>query len=257
MKRTRTVLAVPMLALATALTLGACGGSGGSGGSGGDASPGSKTADDAKDKPKASAAPEKTADAAAELDRFVLSKSEVKGFTVREPAKGYVFATSQDQVKLDKPVCAPISYATNQLPLGNPQAHVTRVAAEVAGSATFTYITLATYADGKAKTALAGLSKAIDSCGNGFTATSGKTASPHSSVTAEPAPSPKGADEAVAFRTTIKHQGVTHTLRTQAVRYGDKVALYYAVDAMAFTQSRPGNAKIATAVMEAQNGKLG
>ncbi|MBM7169950.1 hypothetical protein JQK87_16300 [Streptomyces sp. G44] len=250
MKRTRTVLAAPTLVLATALALSACGGSGS------DAGPGSESADDGKDRPKASAAPEKTADAAADLDRVVLSKTEVKGFTVRKPTTKYVFATAQDQVKLDKPVCAPISYATNQLPLGSPNAHLTRVAAGGEGPGAFTYVTLATYAGGEAKAALAGLSKAVGSCGDGFTATSGKTASPHSSVTAEPAPSPKGADESVAFRTTIKHQGVTHTLRAQTVRYGDTVAVYYAVDAMAFTQARSGDAKLAAAVMDAQNAKL-
>ncbi|MET9548200.1 hypothetical protein ABZY36_23250 [Streptomyces sp. NPDC006627] len=244
MKRTRTALAAPALVLVSALALSACGGSGSADGSSKD------------DKPKTSASPEKTTDPAAELDRAVLSTSEVKGFTVRKPTKKYVFAASQDQIKLDEPVCAPISYATNQLPLGTPKAHLTRVAAGAEGPGTFTYVTLATYANGEAETALAGLSKAVDSCGNGFTATSGKTNSPHTSVTAESVPAPKGADESVAFRTTTKHQGVTHTLRAQTVRYGDTVAVYYAVDAMAFAQTRPGNAKVATAVMDAQNAKL-
>ncbi|MBW5422633.1 hypothetical protein GKQ77_13850 [Streptomyces sp. BG9H] len=241
-------MAVPVLTLVSALALGACGGSGSDSDSG--------SSGDSKGKPDASAAPEKTSDPAAELKSAVLSKSEVKGFTVREPQEKYVFATSQDNVKLDKAVCAPIAYATNQLPLGSPKADLTRVAAGAKGPGVFTYVTLSAYERGEAKATLAELSKAIGSCGNGFTAKAGRTTSPYSSVTAETAPTPKGADESVAFNVTTKFENVTHTLRARTVRYGDTLALYYAVDAMAFTQARPGNPEIATAVMDAQNAKL-
>ncbi|MFK4067615.1 hypothetical protein [Streptomyces sp. NPDC029674] len=206
------------------------------------------------DKPKGS--PDKPADPVAELRRAALAKSEVKGFTVKKPDQEYAFATSQDEVKLDKAVCAPLAYATNQLPLGTPKADLVRLATGAKGPGDFTYITLATYSNGEAKTTLAGLSKAIRSCGSGFAAKANGNTGSYASVITESAPTPRGADESVAFRVTTEYKGVTHTMRARAARHGDTLALYYAVDGMAFTQARPGNAKVGEAVVEAQSAKL-
>lgn len=245
MKRTRTALAATALALLSVTALSGCGGSD-SGSS--DASNGS--ADKAKESPS------KPADPAAELSRTILSKNDVKGFTIKKPDAEYAFATSQGQVKLDKPVCAPIAYATNQLPLGTPKADLVRLATGAKGPGAYTYVTLATYAKGEAQATLADLSKAIRSCGAGFAAKADGNTGAFSSVTAETAATPDGADESVAFSVTTKHEGVTHTMRAQAARHGDTLALYYAVDGLAFTQSRPGNARINKAVVDAQSAKL-
>ncbi|MGW2228053.1 hypothetical protein [Streptomyces formicae] len=249
MKRTRlTQAAAPVLALLCAAALSGCGGS--DSGSGSDGAEGG-------DKSGPSGAPEKTADPAADLDRAVLTKDEVKGYRIDKPSQKFVFAKSQGEIKLDKAACAPLAYAMNQVPLGSPKADVTRVAAGAKGPGTFTYVTLTTYEKGAAKTALVELSKAVGACGGGFTAKAGKTSNPYTSVAAETAPTPSGADESVAFKATTEYQNVTHTLRTQAVRHGDTLAVYFAVDGVAFTQSRAGNAKIATAVVDAQSAKLG
>ncbi|QEU92556.1 hypothetical protein [Streptomyces kanamyceticus] len=252
MKRTRLTqaAAAPVLALLCAAALTACGGSD----SGSDSSDGSK---DSADKSGTSDAPEKAADPAADLDRAVLAKDEVKGYRIDKPAQEFVFAKSKGEIKLDKADCAPLAYAMNQLPLGTPKADAIRVAAGAKGPGAFTYVTLATYEKGAAKTALAELSKAVSACGGGFTAKAGKTTNPYSSIAAETAPAPAGADESFAFKATQKYQNNTHTLRAQAARHGDTIALYFAVDGLAFTQSRPGDAKIATAVVNAQSAKLG
>ncbi|MEV0257667.1 hypothetical protein AB0H82_25840 [Streptomyces sp. NPDC050732] len=250
MKRTRTALAATALALLSVTALSGCGDSG-SGSSASDSSDASNGSAD-----KAKGASEKPADPTAELNRAALAKSDAKGFTVKKPDAEYAFATSQGQVKVDKAVCAPIAYATNQLPLGPPKADLVRLATGAKGPGDYTYITLAAYSNGEAKTTLAGLSKAIRSCGAGLTAKADGNTGSYSSVTPEPAATPSGADESVAFRVTTKHEGVTHTMRAQAARHGDILAVYYAVDGMAFTQARPGNAKIGKAVVDAQSAKL-
>ncbi|MET8689154.1 hypothetical protein ABZV77_33605 [Streptomyces sp. NPDC004732] len=247
MKRTRTALAAPALALASLMVLSACG----------DSDSDSSSADSSAGKSEESAkSPEKTADPAAELRRAALTANDVKGFTVKKPEKKYAFATSQDQVKLDKSVCAPLAYATNQLPLGTPKADLIRLATGSKGPGDYTYVTLATYASGEAKTTMADLSKAIRSCGTGFAAEANGNKGGYSSITAETAPKPSGADESLAFRVTMKYEGVTHTMRAQTARHGDTIAVYYAVDGMAFTQARPGNAKIGKGIVDAQSAKL-
>ncbi|MEU6819060.1 hypothetical protein ABZ921_00425 [Streptomyces atriruber] len=245
MKRTRTALAAPALALASLMVLSACGDSD------------SSSSDSAAGKSEESAkAPEKTADPAAELRRAALTANEVKGFAVKKPDAKYAFATSQDQMKVDKPVCTPLAYATNQLPLGAPKADLVRLATGAKGPGDFTYVTLATYGSGEAKTTLAELSKSIRSCGAGFSAEAKGNKGGFSSIAAETAPEPSGADESLAFRVTTKIEGITHTMRAQVARHGDTIAIYYAVDGMAFTQDRPGNAKVGEAVVAAQSAKL-
>ncbi|MEU5894666.1 MULTISPECIES: hypothetical protein [Streptomyces] len=250
MKRTRTALAAPALALVSALTLSACGDSDSSSSSSEDTSASSGTSEES------AKSPEKPVDPAAELRRAALTENDVKGFTVKKPDKKYAFAASQDQMKVDKAACAPVAYATNQLPLGTPQADLIRLATGAKGPGDFTYVTLATYGDGEAKTTLADLAEAVRSCGTGFSAKAGRNTGSYSSITAETAPEPNGADESLAFKVTTKYEGMTHTMRAQAARHGDTIALYYAVDGMAFTQARPGNAKIGKAVVDAQSAKL-
>ncbi|MEV7195328.1 hypothetical protein AB0N81_26510 [Streptomyces sp. NPDC093510] len=252
MKRTRTALAAPALVLVATMALSGCGDSD----SDSSSSDSSDSRSDSKGSAKSPGSSEKTADPAATLSRAALTKNEVEGYTVKKPDTKYAFATAQDQVKLDKAVCAPLAYATNQLPLGTPKADLIRLATGAKGPADFTYVTLATYASGEAKTTLADLSKAVRSCGTGFSAKANGNSGSYSSVTAENAPTPSGADESLAFRVTTKYKGVTHTMRAQAARHGDTIAVYYAVDGMAFTQARPGNAEIGRAVVKTQSAKL-
>ncbi|MFJ2773627.1 hypothetical protein [Streptomyces sp. NPDC087300] len=248
MQRTRTAVAASVLALLSVAALGACSGS--------DAS---DDGSDAKSAP--STAPEKkTQDPAAELGEAALGKSEVSGYTVRKPDQKFAFAGSKDQVKVDKAACAPLAYAMNQFPLGTPKADLTRVASS--GGKTvgaFTYVSLAAYGNGggDAKAAFAGLTKAVGACGAGFTAKGGQSSTAYDSVAPETAPVPAGADESTAFKATTRYEGVTHTMRTQAVRHGDTLAVYFAVDGMALVEKRSGDAKVAAAVLKAQNAKLG
>ncbi|MER7401701.1 hypothetical protein ABT373_04240 [Streptomyces sp. NPDC000070] len=233
MKRV-TLAAVSLLALASALT--ACSGS--------DDAPASSPS-----APKA-----KPVTPAQRLAKVMVEKDDLPGYNVSEPEAQYAFAKSSDEVTVDKPGCTPLAYAMNQLPLGEPQADLTRSAVAGYGEAT-TNITLASYEPtAKAESTLAGLAKAVPQCGDGFTAKAGKNTTVYDSVTAE-----KGTTTgAVAFRSTMTFQGVTHTLHTEAVRHGDVLAIYFSVNGFAIADSiRPSDAKLPANIVKAQNAKLG
>lgn len=102
------------------------------------------------------------------------------------------------------------------------------------------------------------MTKAVSTCAGGFTAKGDKASNVYESVASETtgtAPTP-GADKSLAFRATTKYQGDTHTVRTQATLHGDTVAIYFAMDGAAFTQSRDGNGKVFSAVVKYQEKKL-
>ncbi|MGK5697587.1 hypothetical protein ACSNOJ_32665 [Streptomyces sp. URMC 128] len=236
----RAALAVSTLSL---LSLTACGGS---------ADPDSATGE-----PRPTATRAKQATPAERLAKLMITKADVPGLDVKATSRDkgddkYVFAKSPDDVTVDKPACAPPAYALNQLPLGEPQGDLTHF---VPQNSKFTYITLTTYAPGKAASAFAGLAEGVDACGGGFTAKANGTTT-YDSVTAEE-PVAKAGDESLAFRATMPFQGLTHALHAQAVRKGDVVAVYVSVDGMAMVQDRPGDAKLPPAVVKAQNKKLG
>ncbi|MFH9986045.1 hypothetical protein [Streptomyces luteogriseus] len=230
----RAALAVvTVLALTSALT--AC--------SGGDDTPSS-----APTTPKA-----KQITPAQRLAKAVVTEDDLPGYNVSEPEAQYAFAKSSDELTVDKPGCAPLALAMNQLPLGEPQADLVRTAGAGYGKES-TYITLASYEPAaEAESLLAGLAKAVPECGDGFTAKAGKNTTAYGSVTAE-----KGTTTgAVAFRSTMTFRGVSHTLRTEAVREGDVLAIYFSVNGFAIADStRPSDAKMSANVVKAQNSKL-
>ncbi|MZF86799.1 hypothetical protein [Streptomyces sp. SID5643] len=187
------------------------------------------------------------------LAEVIVTKDDLPGYNVSEPEAEYAFAKSSDEVTVDKPGCAPLAHAMNQLPLGEPRADLTRSAGAGYGK-TSTYITLAVYEPAaEAESVLAGLTKAVSECGGGFTAQAGKNSTVYDSVTAEKGTVPG----AVAFRATTPFRGITHTVRTQVVRDGDVLAVYFSVNGFAFADSRrPSDAKTPANVVKAQNSKL-
>lgn len=236
----RPALAVSTLLSLTALA--AC-----SGGDSDDAKPASSSS--------ASSAQAKQVTPAERLAKMLITKSEVAGYDLNKPSTEYAFAKSADEVTADKAACVPLALAMNNLPLGDPQADVQRVAIKGYQDA-FTYVMLTAYeSTAKAESAVAGLTKGVAACGGGFTAKAGANSSTYETVTAEKAAS--AGDESLAFKSTMTFRGVTHTLHTQAVRSGDVVAVYFGVNGTAIANSRPSDGKLATVVVKAQNARLG
>ncbi|MEV0170934.1 hypothetical protein AB0I00_07380 [Streptomyces sp. NPDC050803] len=211
---------------------------------------------DAKPSPSSSSSAQARQMSPAErLAKVMVTDADLDGDAVQELESEFVFAKSQDEVTLDKPVCAPLAYAMNQLPLGDPEADLARYTSGAEGAAT--YIALAAYGtEGGASSAMAGLSKAIDSCGGGFTAKANGNASAYDSVAAEKATA-AGGDETLAFESTMTFQGTTHVLHIQAVRTADLIAVYFAVNGRAIAEARPSDAELAEKAVRAQNEKLG
>ncbi|WP_258308286.1 hypothetical protein [Streptomyces sp. NWU339] len=243
MKRTAPLAAASAAALALTSVLTAC------------SSPEpDATVAEPESSPSASRAKELTPDQ--QLAKLMVAEADVSGYNVEPPSDDFVFAKSQDDVTVDKPACAPLAYALNQLPLGEPKADLTRVLSNMGSEPNdaHTYITLTTYASGGAKTALADLGKAVDACGSGFTAKADGT-SAYDSVTAEE-PTEEAGDETLAFASKMTFRGATHTLHTQAVRNGDVLAVFFSVNGLAIANSRPSDAKLEPTVVKAQNAKL-
>ncbi|MEV0639656.1 hypothetical protein AB0I77_32920 [Streptomyces sp. NPDC050619] len=214
--------------------------------SAGDSDAGAKAANSPSSPRAKQASPEER------LAKLLVTKADAN-YTVTKPVKGDALAASQEEMRVDKAACTPLAYATNELPIGEPEASLTRVAKN--SSSMSTYITLATYADGKAATAMKELSQATAACTGGFTAKSDSGSNKYDSVTVETAPS--GGDESVAAASTFQFR-YPQTIRTQTFRFGDTIANYFTLDVSAFVQSpRPGNAKIPADLVKAQNAKLG
>ncbi|MER5222128.1 hypothetical protein [Streptomyces flaveus] len=213
----------------------------------------------AEDKPKASATQAKGPSPAERLAKLMVTQAEIGGgYKVEKSTLDteYTFAKSQDEVTLDKAVCAPLAYVTNQLPLGEPQAFLTHHASINTLTKGSNYITLNAYEEeSKAESAMAGLSKAVDSCGAGFTAKANGNSGKQDTVTAEKTDA--AGDESLAFKSTMTFKGITHTMHGAAVRSADVVAVYYSVNGGALLKSYPSDAKIPAAVLKAQNAKLG
>lgn len=187
------------------------------------------------------------------LAELMVHPADVDGFSVNKPDAQFAFATSPKEVKVDKPACAPLAYAMNQLPLGAAQADLTRVVSKGLPSPD-TYITLTTYKAGDAQSALTDVGKAVASCGDGFTAKAKGGTSTYGSVTDEKVAA--AGDETLGFKATMTFRGASHTVHTQVVRQGDVLGVYFSVNGMAIAKAEPSDAKLPTAVVKAQNAKL-
>jgi hypothetical protein len=238
MKRT-PLAAAAALSFAVALT--ACGGS--------------DKGTDTAGKPETSASPTKTLSPAEQVAHLMVTTAEADGYAIAKPSTDFTFAKSQDEVTVDETACASLAYAMNQLPLGKPQATLTRTAKADKADDSTTYITLSTYASGAAQTAMADLSKALKPCADGFTAKANNSSNPYDSVTKETALA--SGDESLAFAATFTANGATQTARTQVIRVGDTVVTYFSLDTSALVGGGSGDAKVPTGLVKVQNAKLG
>ncbi|MER6835469.1 hypothetical protein ACWIG2_17910 [Streptomyces cellulosae] len=232
---------VPALAVLCLAALTACGGGG---------EPENSTGE-----PRPSATRSERAAPAERLAGLMVTPAEVKGFAVKPYDDRFALAESASEMSADTPACAPLALALNQLPLGEPQADLTRSLDSESEGAPDTYVTLTTYAPGGAQAVLADVKKAVAACGDGFTAKGSNGSTVYEAVAAEDV-APAG-EETVGFTATTSFQGVSHTLHTQVVRAGDVVGVYFAADGMAMVTGRPSDAKLPPAVVKAQSAKLG
>ncbi|MFE2515556.1 hypothetical protein [Streptomyces mirabilis] len=173
------------------------------------------------------------------------------GYSVRDfslAKEKSAFATTPDRITVDRGPCHPLATVLNQLPLGRPQAFLTRIVSpeKSLGAATegavgaaakeataVTYVTLAAYDRGMATAAMDTLlARGVDSCRLGFTAraVNGATRTYHS-VAGEEAGT--AGEKALAYRAATT------------------------VDGAARVDGEPRGPRVPAAVFTAQNAKLG
>ncbi|MFF5367003.1 hypothetical protein [Streptomyces sp. NPDC013187] len=204
--------------------------------------------------PGATASPKRQPTPAQRVTALLVARADLgTGWSVREfdPTKGKsVFARSAREITGDGP-CIPLAAMTHQLPLGRPQAFLSRVVSTEEAPGTRIYVTLATYDQGMAMTAMDTLlGDAVQGCSLGFTV----KANGHGELyyPFEPEETPDAGDEALAYRGMITEKGGgSRPIRTTVVRHGDEIAVYTAVGGAYI--ARPA---LLTPVIEAQDAKL-
>jgi hypothetical protein len=227
-----------------------------------------KDSDDAKES-ASSSAPAAKALTAADLEKLLLTQSEIKGFKVASGDD--TMPKSKDQVKTDKAQCAPLAWATAGLAPGDTDANASNSLTEdktsKATSPTdideadiedalkvrLTFVGLSSYEGDGAQKAMKAVSDGVTACsgGYGFPAEGEKT-----KVTKVAAEKGSGSgDETVAFSSDIDVDGEgTATFHTEVVRSGNTIATFYTVDFASLASGEP--AEIPAAVIEAQVAKV-
>ncbi|WP_306962269.1 hypothetical protein [Streptomyces afghaniensis] len=209
----------------------------------------------AQGKPGATASPARQPAPAERVAGLLVTPADLgTGYSVREsdPAEGKsVFARSAQEITGDAP-CTPLAAMTHQLPLGRPQAFLSRVVTTEEAPGTRIHVTLAIYDQGRAVTAMDTLlADAVQGCSLGFTVRANGTSERYEPF--EPEDTPAVGDEALAYRGVITVEGgASRPVRTTVVRQADVIAVYTAVGG-AFI-GRPG---LLAPVIEAQDAKLG
>ncbi|MFF8024157.1 hypothetical protein ACFZDJ_24225 [Streptomyces sp. NPDC007896] len=145
---------------------------------------------DAADEPTPKASRAKEPGPARRLATQMITAADLgHGYSVRDfsvAKEKSAFAETPDRITVDRGPCHPLAAAMNQLPLGRPQAFLTRVVSSEKSVGTpaeksvgtpaeettaVTYVTLAVYDRGMATAAMDTLlARGVDSCRLGFTA---------------------------------------------------------------------------------------
>ncbi|MEV4941167.1 hypothetical protein [Streptomyces zaomyceticus] len=246
--------AVAATAVSFALLVTACGG-------------GDKSEDKGKGgAPSASAtttgAPAAKALSAAELDKLIVEKADLKGYQVQKA--GAEDVVTADKVTTDKASCAPIAHAMSFISPGSPAASAERkVLAEPKKDASakpedalagalgveVTAVTLGSYEGQGAQEAFASVKKAGAECAGGFSVVHLKESTKVSKVAPE---SVTAGEEAVAFTVTSDLEGEAFTSKLVVFRKGNTLASFSTI-----SFAPGGVAALPQALVDAQAAKLG
>ncbi|MBC2900856.1 hypothetical protein [Streptomyces cupreus] len=229
----------------------------------------SEESDDSKstDAGKSSASPAQAAKAlsAAELEKLLLAKGDIKGYKVETGDD--TLPKSKTEVKTDKAECDPLAWATAGLAPGDTEANASNTVAEdKASSATaapdsvedafninMTFVGLSSYEGDGAEKAMKAVTDGIAACSGGYGL---KAAGENSKVTKVASAKASGqGDESVAFAEDVDMDGEgTATFNTEVVRKGNTIATFYTVN---FASLGTGKAaEVPAEIVTAQLGKI-
>jgi hypothetical protein len=231
-------------------------------------SEGSDDAKDAKESAAESSAPAAKALTAAELEKLLLAKGDVKGYEAESGDD--TLPKSKSEVKTDKTQCDPLAWATAALAPGDTDANASNTLTatptaskdpselsetdiEDAFDVSITFVGLSSYDGDGAEKALKAVSDGVTACSGGYTL---KAEGENGKVTKVTTAKSSGAgDESVAFAEDVDMDGEgTATFLTEVVRKGNTVATFYSVNLAALSDG--SKTEIPAAVVEAQVAKL-
>ncbi|MGW9401305.1 hypothetical protein [Streptomyces sp. NPDC055642] len=258
----RTALAASAAALALFAT--ACGGSSDDGGASGDDKAGAD-----RSAPADASAPAGDALTTAELEKVALAQADVENgkVTTKVPAKDDI---AKDQVTTDDKACLPLVHAQAAVAQGEAAANVKRswtgqeeAPSESAGpdgqdmidvQVNKIMLNVASYEDGGAEQALAGLNAAAEKCAGGFTAAVGSDEMRIAEVTTTAAP--EGGDEAIAVTLGVATGAdASAPMKVIVVRKGATLASFSVVNFSAMMTG--ADFEVPADIVAAQVAKLG
>ncbi|MEV2212866.1 hypothetical protein AB0H86_15685 [Streptomyces sp. NPDC050997] len=241
-------------------------------GCGGDSDDADASADSNKPASSPTAASAAKALSAAELEKLLLTRSDIKGYKVASGDD--TLPKSKSQVKVDKAECAPLAHAMAALAPGDTDANASNSlteepAADAASKApediteedfesafkvNMTFVGLSSYEGDGAEKAVKAVSDGVESCSGGFLITAQGEKQKITKVS--PGKASGSGDESVAFSVDSDMDGEgTGTLNTEVVRVGNTVTTYYTVD-FGTLASGGKAAEVPAAVIDAQVAKL-
>ncbi|MCX4764610.1 hypothetical protein OG562_27320 [Streptomyces sp. NBC_01275] len=204
----------------------------------------------------------------AELEKLLLAKGDVKGYTF--DSGDDTLPKSKSAVKTDKAACDPLAWATAGLAPGDTDANASNSLTEdKTSSATaspdaadiedafdvsLTFVGLSSYDGDGAEKAMKTVSDGVTACASGYGLKADGEDSKVTKVASEKGTG--GGDEAIAFAETVDMDGEgTATFHAEAIRTGNTIATFYTVSFAALAKGGEMDVNPA-AVVTAQVAKL-
>ncbi|MET8663005.1 hypothetical protein ABZV87_01595 [Streptomyces tendae] len=260
----RTALAASAAALALLVT--ACGGSDDESAAGDDKA---KAEQSAPAEGAGESAPAGKALTAAELEKVALAQADVKNGEVATELSADD-QVAKDQISADDKACLPLVHVQGAVAQGEPAADVQRSWQGQSESPSESkgpdgqdmtdidvnkiLLNVASYADGGAEEAVAGLKAAVEKCADGFDATAGGDKMRVTKVSG--ADEPKGGDEGLTVNIGVATGGDSSGLmKLVVVRKGSTLATFSAVNLSSMMTG--AEFEVPAEVVDAQVAKLG
>ncbi|MGW0456812.1 hypothetical protein [Streptomyces tendae] len=260
----RTALAASAAALALLVT--ACGGSDDDSAAGDDKA---KAEQSAPAEGAGESAPAGKALTAAELQKVALAQADVKNGEVATELSADD-QVAKDQISADDKACLPLVHVQGAVAQGEPAADVQRSWQGQSESPSESkgpdgqdmtdidvnkiLLNVASYADGGAEEAVAGLKAAVEKCADGFDATAGGDKMRVTKVSG--ADAPKGGDEGLTVNIGVATGGDSSGLmKLVVVRKGSTLATFSAVNLSSMMTG--AEFEVPAEVVDAQVAKLG
>ncbi|MEU2727533.1 hypothetical protein ABZ650_07390 [Streptomyces griseoviridis] len=225
------------------------------------------------DKPSAPAATAKAL-GAAELEKLIVGKADLKGYDVKPAGAAQQIVPSKDALTVKDAACEPLAYVLTGFAPGDESAYVNRVATQAAPTSapsagsdedldaamdllgsTITIVSLSSYdGDGAQRTMKAVKDAFTTSCASGFTlAAKGQETQRFTKVTA--GKSTGSGDESIAYTVNGKTDEGETQVNAEVVRHGSTVATYYSLN-LAALSGKKADISIPAEIVTAQEAKL-